>query len=403
MKKIFTLFSASLCSLAALAGTPTLDGSYSPTEGWGAAVATGDGVAGWADANARTLYVTTDANYVYFGAECTAQSWQQFMFVVNTQAGGGRTDAWGRPITYNHTNAPDFIFRGDIGQQNYMAFHVWNGTEWTGVSVNANASGTEAKGIFGPSGATAGFIEIRVPRSVIGANVNVADVQFVIGGNNGGVADGHGCFDAVPNDNNSTSWNSPGNATTISNYRTAVALPVTLSSFTAQLQRNNIQLAWATSTELNAANFEVQKLVNNNWVTLGTVAARNAAGGASYSFTDVNIANINQYRLRMVSRDGNFTLSRTLTIQGTPKSAITVFPTLVEGNTVNITIPSLVADKVGIQVFSTTGKLVATNQLTVQAGTTTVQQVLPASLPAGQYKLRVVGSATSADFTIVKQ
>ncbi|TAE16418.1 MAG: hypothetical protein EAZ47_05985 [Bacteroidetes bacterium] len=397
MKKIFTLFSASLCSLAALAGTPTLDGSYSPTEGWGAAVATGDGVAGWADANARTLYVTTDANYVYFGAECTAQSWQQFIFVVNTQSGGGRTDAWGRQITYNHTNAPDFIFRGDLSGSNYMEFHVWDGTAWTGTGTNRNASGNEAKGIF--TNTSAGFIEIRVPRSVIGANVTVADVQFVIGGDQGS----HGNFDAVPNDNNGTSWSAPGNFTTISNYRTAVALPITLSSFTAQLQRNNIQLAWATSTELNAANFEVQKLVNNTWVTLGTVAARNAAAGASYSFTDVNIANINQYRLRMVSRDGNFTLSRTLTIQGTPKSAITVFPTLVEGNTVNITIPSLVADKVGIQVFSTTGKLVATNQLTVQAGTTTVQQVLPASLPAGQYKLRVVGNATSADFTIVKQ
>ena len=76
MKKKSTLF-LSLCILFALtvySGTPVIDGVISGAEGWGAAVGTGDGLVGWSNANAKKLYVTFDDNYVYFGAECSADS-----------------------------------------------------------------------------------------------------------------------------------------------------------------------------------------------------------------------------------------------------------------------------------------------------------------------------------------
>jgi len=162
MKKIFTIFSFFLVG-SGFAGTPTINGVYSASEGWGTEVATGNGTAGWSNANAKKLYVTYDNDYVYFGAECTAENWQQFVFAVNTKPGGGTDDSWGRTITYNHTNKPDFLFRGDIAGGNYAEYHVWDGSAWTGTGTNVNGAGTEVKSTF--DGSNNGAVEKSIGKT----------------------------------------------------------------------------------------------------------------------------------------------------------------------------------------------------------------------------------------------
>lgn len=361
MKKIFTLFLSGITYLS-FAGTPTINGVYSPSEGWGTQVATGDNVAGWADANAKKLYVTYDANYVYFGAECTAQSWQQFILVVNTKPGGGRTDAWGRTIAYNHTNAPDFLFRGDIAGSNYSEFHIWNGTGWDGTGTNINAAGTEVKGVF--DGANNGFLEVRVPRSVIGFGL-VLDVQFIIGGNNGGVDFGHGCFDAIPNDNNGTSWSAPGNFTSVTNYVPNVPMPATLNYFNGTVKGNTAELKWQSNTEINFSHYIVEASNTNDvWNNIATINAR----GANQTYTTTTTINKNTaFRLKMVDKDGSFTYSNQVFLRaGSIKKAEII-------NSKNQIILSLTAEagEVNTEIFSIDGKRISAHKNNHAGGTST--------------------------------
>lgn len=389
MKKIFTLLSF-VATTAAYAGTPTINGVYSPSEGWGTEVASGNGTTGWDIANAKKLYVTSDANYVYFGAECTAASWHQFIFAVNTKAGGSATDSWGRQITYNHTNKPDFLFRGDIAGGNYAEYHVWNGTTWTGTGTNVNAGGTEVKGTF--DGSNNGFIEIRVPRSIIGFGL-LCDVQFIIGGN----VNDHGCFDAIPNDNNSAGWNPPQSSTSVSNYVTNVTMPATLNYFKGELKNNSANLSWASTTEINFSHFEVEASTNAiNWNKVATVIAK---GSNSNYTTSVAITQNTWYRLKLVDKDGSFNYCNAVLLKVAGKKSIELLSNPVK-DAIKVSINNDKPTNYTAEIFTADGKKVAAKTYAHAGGVTTLSMDAPAV--KGLYYVRFTNNGLITDVLKVK-
>jgi len=85
-------------------------------------------------------------------------------------------------------------------------------------------------------------------------------------------------------------------------------LPVELSSFTANVKGNGVELRWKTESEVNSYLFEVQKsLQNSEWEKAGEVAASgNSNSPREYTFTDENVmAGKYRYRLRIVDNDGS--------------------------------------------------------------------------------------------------
>lgn len=403
MKRKFTLFAAVLAfSSKVWAGTPTIDGTFDGEAVWGAPVAIGDGNAGWADANAKKLYVTFDNDYVYLGAEFASQNWQQFIFAVNTKTGGGSSDAWGRTITYNHADRPDFLLRGDLMKTNYMEFHIWDGSAWTNTNINQNAGGTNAKGISGePGGAPSGFLEIRILKSTLG-NPEKIDVQFIIGGNNGGEANGHGCFDAVPNDNNGTSWSAPGNATTVSNYASNVVLPASLGAFAGELRGSTVNLHWNTLTESNLAGFNVERSADaRNWQSVGYVQARNSAAGGTYQFSQPKAGTaVSFYRLKITDKDGSFAHSKLVLI----KSETTVNAELI-GNpvssTINVAVYTPVAERIQAELVDMNGRRVS-HTIYQHPGGSSVMQIPVQQVGFGTYLLRLNGSETKETLRVVK-
>ena len=198
MKRNFTLLALLFALTFSFAGTPTMDGVFDGTGVWGAARSVSDLTPGWNGANAKRLYITFDASYIYLGAEITAASWQQFTFLINTKAGGGTADSWARKITYNHTNKPDYVFRGDLGRDraiagndygNYAEFHTWDGTQWAGLTtqiVNNGASYSVADNIPNTFNAADGFVEVRIARTAVTSasqaevlDISSFDVQFL--------------------------------------------------------------------------------------------------------------------------------------------------------------------------------------------------------------------------------
>jgi hypothetical protein len=397
MNKKFTLLAFCLftCSVS-FGGTPVIDGTFDGEGVWGAPVGTGDGLAGWANANARKIYVTSDDTYVYFGAECRADDWMQFIFVVNTKPGGSSTDSWGRLITYNHTNRPDFLLRGDIGKSNYAEYHAWNGTAWTNTGTNINSGGTEVKSSF--DAAREGFVEIRVLRTFL-ENASIYDIQFIIGGDN----NTHGCFDAIPNDNNGTSWDPPGNATTVSNYVSNVVLPATLGFFGGEVRQGSALLSWQTLTETNLSHFEVEQSPDaRHWNTVGSVPAINQAAGGRYQFTKEKFVSPKAFfRLKVVDKDGSFEHSKMVMlksgialgveIMGNPvRSAIHVAIHNPKAETIHATLVDFNGRRVGQVVYKHPG------------GSSVLQMQAPAG-GAGIYLLQLQGEQTKGVYRIMKQ
>jgi hypothetical protein len=403
MKKKFTLWASCLLACGvSWAGTPVIDGVFDGEAVWGAPVAVGNGSPGWHSAtNAKRFYVTYDPNYVYFCGEFTASWWQQFMFLVNTKPGGGRADAptWGRQFAFNHTNAPDFIFRGDIGNTNYMEFHIWDGTAWTGTGTNRNDSRTEGWALSGGSANDAnGFVEIRVPRTTIG-EVGSLDVQFVISGNN----NTHGNFDSVPQDNVMTGWGAPDNFTSISNYASSVVLPATLGSFGGEVRLGSAQLSWQTLTETNVSHFEVEQSPDARlWNTVGRVTAGNLAAGGRYQFTKEKFVSPRAFfRLKVIDKDGSFAHSKMVMLKSGTELGVEIIGNPVK-SAINVAIHNPQPETINAALVDINGRRVGQVVYKHPGGSSVLQMQAPAG-SAGIYLLQLQGEQTKGVYRIMKQ
>ncbi|MCF0070618.1 FG-GAP-like repeat-containing protein [Dyadobacter sp. CY261] len=89
-------------------------------------------------------------------------------------------------------------------------------------------------------------------------------------------------------------------------------LPVTLIRFSAHRVENQADLKWATSSEVNSKNFEIQRSVDGkHWDAIAQIAAMGDSDKENeYNFTDNQpLSGENLYRLKMVDIDQSFAYS----------------------------------------------------------------------------------------------
>jgi len=92
------------------------------------------------------------------------------------------------------------------------------------------------------------------------------------------------------------------------------SLPVELTSFTAQLNENQVSLQWQTATETNNQGFEIERRMDDNkWSRIGFVEGHGTTTEVqSYQFID-NVSNLNAniftYRLKQIDYNGSFEYS----------------------------------------------------------------------------------------------
>lgn len=106
-------------------------------------------------------------------------------------------------------------------------------------------------------------------------------------------------------------------------YLLDMLIPVELTSFTATVSGNNVQLNWATATEKNNLGFEVQRKSGNDFVVIGFVNGNGTTTNTqSYSYTDRNLLSGNYiYRLRQVDYNGAYEFSQTVEVNiGAPNT-----------------------------------------------------------------------------------
>ncbi|HQW84531.1 MAG TPA: T9SS type A sorting domain-containing protein, partial [Ferruginibacter sp.] len=133
-------------------------------------------------------------------------------------------------------------------------------------------------------------------------------------------------------------------------------LPVNLLSFNAIKQNNSVKLNWVTENEINFSNYEIEKSTDGiKFDKIAIVAAiGNVLQNNYYKVDDNPNMGLNYYRLKMISKNGDYTYSKIIMIDFSKKTIITIQP-----NPANDYIVITGADEFKyIQIFDASGKVV---------------------------------------------
>ena len=143
---------------------------------------------------------------------------------------------------------------------------------------------------------------------------------------------------------------------TISYYK-GTALPLQITSFTADWQNKTPFLQWSATNTENTKQFNIQRSTDSkNFVTVGQVGIN---GGSAYHFQDNTAPNTTvYYRLQQVDKNGAAFYSSTarLTVNSLP---LTVFPNPAKG-AIHLTIPA--TSQAQVFIYDIAGKLVYQNK-----------------------------------------
>ncbi len=172
-----------------------------------------------------------------------------------------------------------------------------------------------------------------------------------------------------------------------------IALPVSLTNFTATKIDKKVTLNWVTTNEINLKLYEIQRSKDgSNFNTIGTVDAQNAATN-QYSFTDHSpLSNSNYYKLKIIDKNGTTKYSPIRIINfGADRFYVTVSPNPTTSGIVQINATDVIKE---IQILDISGKL-----LWQQMAQSNNEIINLSQLSSGVYQLKVM---TPHDFKIVK-
>ncbi len=146
------------------------------------------------------------------------------------------------------------------------------------------------------------------------------------------------------------------------------------------------QIDWSTETESNTDRFIVQKSKDGiNFTDLGSVAARgNTTSTSNYQFVDANpFQPISYYRIKLVDKDRQSTLSSIVTVLFNKENIVQVFPNPVAVDR-KIRIISGSNETMQFQLINNLGALVFQTKINGS------QQIQLGNLPQGTYNYRIV-------------
>lgn len=142
-----------------------------------------------------------------------------------------------------------------------------------------------------------------------------------------------------------------------------VALPVGLYSLSSNcVSENEVQLEWTTFTQYNNDYFEVQRMINGEFVTIGIVdGAGNSNELLKYTFVDfVNTSDVQYYRLRQVDFDGKSSDLKTIPVDCNGDLAFGINSASLDANSGNLEINfnGLTDQEYQINLMDLSGKVI---------------------------------------------
>ena len=192
----------------------------------------------------------------------------------------------------------------------------------------------------------------------------------------------------IYDDDNFTIWN-------LGQFQNAlnIPLPVELSSFTAKIINDKVELNWLTMTEVDNYGFDIERKVNKSeWQKIGFVEGHgNSNSPNSYSFVDNHLTGGSEfrYRLKQIDTNGNYEFSEIVEIEYLPQNFVLYqnYPNPFNPSTkIRYSIPQ--SSNVIIKVFDILGNEIET--------------LVNEEKPAGNYEVEFDASGLSSGMYLYK-
>ncbi|MET0636667.1 MAG: hypothetical protein ABWZ25_11620 [Chitinophagaceae bacterium] len=197
------------------------------------------------------------------------------------------------------------------------------------------------------------------------------------------------------------SWSGDDVGTISSTIVTSIALlsplPVTLLSFSAAKQGNNVQLQWQVADEVNFSRYEVESSEDGSgFFMLASVTPLSGSGTKIYNWTHANVfsnasGNNRYYRLKLIDVDGTAEYSRLVHVNtfDIQKNSITLLANPVQ-DLIALDVRLLRDGTLSIQLSDLNGKTILQQQRNLLKGVSNLQIPIPVGLSQGLYLLTVV-------------
>lgn len=233
------------------------------------------------------------------------------------QLGNGNFNDYNVPVAVNTSGVLNGKSISQIAAGGYFTLalssdnqiYSW-GSNGSGQLGNGNNNNSNVPVAVDQSVILSGKIISQIAAGNVHALALTSDGLVATWGNNANGQLGNG------NNNNS-------NVPVAVNQSSMGALPVCLSSFSANITKSGILLKWETASEIDNYGFEIECNTNNNgWETIGFIKGNGTTNiKNTYSFID-KISKIGKlfYRLKQINNDGSFTYSQTIEISNEPKT-----------------------------------------------------------------------------------
>lgn len=367
-------------------------------DGWNGAGACSGGTATGAGLKGIALSYTTSVNKIFLGGGAGAGQQNNNVATAGT-AGGGiilvragiLTVNGGSPATrgfyangINNVPTPGNDGGGGGGGGGTIILDVltYNLTATLNVSANGgNGSDVNTSAIHGGGGG-GGIGPILLKNPV--PTAQVANANFVSTAGIGGLNCNNSC---ARTENGGTSptgssvitgWSVPGDIT---------ALPISLGSFRAYWDANEVKIDWTTITEINVNYFEIER-ADASMRNIKVVAQKQATGFSatpiSYTAKDeLPLSSLAYYRLKSVDNDGSIQYSNWVAVKNSQKLQVKIYPNPAQDYVVIEGDESL--DKAKVVLLSIEGQIIKETDFS-KAVTLQLNE-----LPKGLYILKIIG------------
>lgn len=185
---------------------------------------------------------------------------------------------------------------------------------------------------------------------------------------------------------------------------TAPALPVVLLSFTGLLKGNNVQLDWATTSEINSKEFIIEK--SNDGVSYRELTRVPAAGYSSitkkYTYLDIEATDVNYYRLKMVDLDGASKQSDVVLVKNNGLSQAVYAVANPFTDHIAVRFAKLPKGEVALRLLDMSGKLINTTRI-YNSLSSVIRIENTSALSQGLYILQVESEGKQYAIKLLKQ
>lgn len=170
-----------------------------------------------------------------------------------------------------------------------------------------------------------------------------------------------------------------------------VVLPLTLLSFSAELQNEAVRLQWETAQELNVSHFEIEYSSDGrSYNRIGEVPSVENGSG-KYAYTDNSLRSpVCYYRMKMVDQDLTYSYSHTLVVRHEATVQLKIYPNPAQ-SMLHVSLPKMDPGNAQIRILNMQGMPVKNSILNSQ-GQASVTSVNVSGLPAGTYVIQIISA-----------